>query len=273
MVRFLLSGAALAALAACQPSVPDSVLTGPASATAYGQRDAALAGGPVQSTLPSAAPVSSAPLGSVSDDPAMRPLPSSVTAAVTGTAEPVYDDSTLQAAAANSGVVPLEASPSNPPPEAVSQIGISEEQDFEAVAATRTIESDAQKIAANRAQYTLVQPTELPTRPGSDQPNIVEYALRTNHPVGTPLYRRVSLRSSQHSAQACARFPSLDQAQIAFLSRGGPERDRNGLDPDGDGFACSWDPAPFRKARGAAAEASEVKGAPDIVEQMAISSE
>ena len=27
------------------------------------------------------------------------------------------------------------------------------------------------------------------------------------------------------------------------------ERDRMGLDPDGDGFACAWDPAPFRLAR------------------------
>jgi hypothetical protein len=37
-------------------------------------------------------------------------------------------------------------------------------------------------------------------------------------------------------------------AQIAFLERGGPKRDTLGLDPDGDGFACYWDPAPFRKA-------------------------
>jgi hypothetical protein len=33
------------------------------------------------------------------------------------------------------------------------------------------------------------------------------------------------------------------------LSNGGPERDRLGLDPDGDGFACYWDPTPFRLAR------------------------
>ncbi|CAN0586593.1 unnamed protein product, partial [Ectocarpus sp. 12 AP-2014] len=39
-----------------------------------------------------------------------------------------------------------------------------------------------------------------------------------------------------------------DQAQIAFLEAGGPEKDRNGMDPDGDGFACNWDPTPFRRA-------------------------
>ena len=47
------------------------------------------------------------------------------------------------------------------------------------------------KIAANRAQYSLVEPTELPDRPGTNHPNILEYALRTDHPLGTPLYRRL----------------------------------------------------------------------------------
>ena len=41
---------------------------------------------------------------------------------------------------------------------------------------------------------------------------------------------------------------SSDLAQKAFLSRGGPERDILLLDPDGDGFACKWDPRPFRLA-------------------------
>ncbi len=31
---------------------------------------------------------------------------------------------------------------------------------------------------------------------------------------------------------------------------GGPERDQFGIDPDGDGYACRWDPSPFRKAVG-----------------------
>ncbi len=46
----------------------------------------------------------------------------------------------------------------------------------------------------------------------------------------------------------CAKYGSPDLAQMAFLSKGGPKRDRMGLDPDGDGYACSWDPAPFRQA-------------------------
>lgn len=48
----------------------------------------------------------------------------------------------------------------------------------------------------------------------------------------------------------CAGYASPDQAQIDFLANGGPQRDRKGLDPDGDGFACGWDPSPFRSAVG-----------------------
>ena len=38
------------------------------------------------------------------------------------------------------------------------------------------------------------------------------------------------------------------EAKIAFLEAGGPKRDRKALDPDGDGYACGWDPAPYRRA-------------------------
>lgn len=271
MARFLISAGALALLAACQPSIPNNgaSLT---SDVARAERDAALAAGPMVSSLPAAAPVSSAPLGAEPADPAMRPLPASVTDAVNGPSQ-MSGDIAVQQSAVGSGVAPPVADPNTPPPEAVSRTGISAEQDFEAVSATRTIESDAQKIAANRAQYTLVQPTELPTRPGTNQPNIVEYALRTNHPVGAQLYSRSGLRAAQRQAEACARFTSPDQAQIEFLSSGGPARDRRGLDPDGDGFACSWDPEPFRKARAAAAEPQQQAPAPDLVEPMAISDE
>mgnify|MGYP000454045377 CR=1 FL=1 len=48
----------------------------------------------------------------------------------------------------------------------------------------------------------------------------------------------------------CAKYASADLAQEDFLQRGGPERDRKGLDPDGDGYACNWDPTPFRAAAG-----------------------
>ena len=131
--------------------------------------------------------------------------------------------------------------------EVAGHSGISDEQDFNAVAARETIESDAERIARNRAEYVVVEPGALPQRPGDTGPNIVEFALATNHAPGVQLYKRggISVRSQD---AACAKYASPDQAQQAFLERGGPERDRLGVDPDGDGFACSWDPRPFRTA-------------------------
>jgi hypothetical protein len=122
---------------------------------------------------------------------------------------------------------------------------ISDEQDFGAVASRETIESDKERIERNRAQYTVIQPTAVPERTGAAGPNIVQYALSTTHNPGTQVYRRSSLRFTDPMA-VCARYGSSDLAQQAFLEAGGPERDRKGLDPDGDGFACSWDPRPFR---------------------------
>lgn len=124
---------------------------------------------------------------------------------------------------------------------------ISDEQDFAAVSARETIESDAERIARNRAEYVTVQPGELPQRPGETGPNIVEFALATNHAPGVQLYKRSGIGLRDQNA-ACAKYASPDKAQENFLSRGGPERDRLGVDPDGDGFACSWDPRPFRTA-------------------------
>ncbi len=125
--------------------------------------------------------------------------------------------------------------------------GISDEQDFAAVSARETIESDKERIERNRAEYVVVQPKDLPQRPGDTGPNIVEFALATKHAPGVQMYKRSGLGLRDVNA-ACAKFPSPDQAQQDFLAKGGPERDRMGVDPDGDGFACAWDPRPFRTA-------------------------
>ena len=130
----------------------------------------------------------------------------------------------------------------------MSNPGISDENDFAAVSRRETIQSDAERIALNKAQYLVVQPTDLPERAGSDQPNIVSYALQTSNPRGNRVYTRAGINMQARMQRNCAEYPSADQAQIAFLARGGPKRDRLGLDPDGDGYACNWDPAPFRSA-------------------------
>lgn len=131
--------------------------------------------------------------------------------------------------------------------EVASHTGISDEQDFDAVSSRETIESDKERIAKNRADYVVVQPKDLPQRPGDTGPNIVEFALATTHAPGVQMYKRsgLGLRSAD---SACAKYSSPDQAQQDFLAKGGPDRDRMGIDPDGDGFACSWDPRPFRTA-------------------------
>lgn len=143
---------------------------------------------------------------------------------------------------------PLSANPDNSTPAAVNRFGISRENDFSAVSERQSIESDAERIARNRAQYQVVQPTDLPPRPTEGRPNIVSYALSTSHARGTKVYSRSLIKLGARTERRCAAYPSADQAQIAFLEKGGPRRDRLGLDPDGDGFACDWDPSPFRKS-------------------------
>ena len=138
---------------------------------------------------------------------------------------------------------------SNPAPAVVNAAGISEETNFDAVSAQRSIQDDAARRETLRSQYQVVQPTAVPTRNGASGPNIVDYALSTTHAVGTGMYSRLKLAAGQRYDRNCAKYPSADLAQQDFLLRGGPKTDRMGLDPDGDGFACSWDPSPFRRAR------------------------
>ena len=238
--RALLVLAAGVGLSACQPAVPDSgrgVGFDDTAQRQQAQRNAALAS---STNVPAPAAVSSAPLGSAEATAAET---SRVLAATSANGSGGVGTS----AATNSGVAPLNASPSNPAPAVVNTAGISQENNFDAVTSQRGIESDAARIAANRAQYQVVTPEALPDR-GASGPNVVAYALANNHPVGTKLYSRGVFSTASKAARNCARFGRPVLAQIAFLENGGPKRDRSGLDPDGDGYACEWDPAPFRTA-------------------------
>ncbi len=233
----VLSLVACGALAACSPQVPDSGAgVGFENYADYqarqAQREQQLRG----QSLPPPATVSSTPLSAMGDADSPERL-AAETAAVLNPGGSV----------GGGAFQPDAGAASAPAPVAVNAAGISQENDFDEVADLRTIESDAEQIARNRAQYQVIQPTELPRRSGDGSPNIVEYALRTTNPKGVSLYRRSALNFQNHERN-CAQYPSADQAQIDFLARGGPQRDRLGLDPDGDGFACGWDPAPFRSA-------------------------
>lgn len=93
----------------------------------------------------------------------------------------------------------------------------------------------------------IVTVTNVPTG-SAGGPNVVAYALQTTHNVGTERYRRMNPLRHMRWESACLAFVSQDAAQEAFLAAGGPERDRQNLDPDGDGFACWWDPQVYRRA-------------------------
>lgn len=93
-----------------------------------------------------------------------------------------------------------------------------------------------------------VQVSEAELQQGAGGPNLFVYALSTQHNVGETRYNRSHPLRWRRWEAACAQFPSQDLAQEAFLAAGGPQNDPNHMDPDGDGFACWWDPAPFRQA-------------------------
>lgn len=137
-----------------------------------------------------------------------------------------------------------------------SAAAISDEQNFAAVSSRESIQSDAERLAENRARYVVIEPTELPQRDGGNGASVVKFALATNNAVGQQLYPRAGIAAQARFERNCAKYSHGDLAQEAFLNAGGPKRDPKGLDPDGDGFACYWDPAPFRAAR---------QGAPEVV--------
>ncbi|MEM7731448.1 MAG: hypothetical protein AAF280_01545 [Pseudomonadota bacterium] len=245
-MRFIVFPAALLALSACSPSVPDSAAgVGFGDYNQYQAQQSARARAAQTSAvspLPPAGAVSGETVQSGAVGTPLTAINEQQTIAQETTA-------TLAATRANSGVAPVEASPSNPSPQTVeTATGISIENDFNAVDNARSIESDAALIERNRAQYQVIQPTAVPDRVTDTRPNIVAYALSTSHPVGTQIYNRVGINKQARFERNCAELGSPDRAQMDFLANGGPARDRKGLDPDGDGYACSWNPAPFRNA-------------------------
>ncbi len=224
-MRLIFSGCALLALAACSPPVPDSAAGVGFDNDVFNPRTTSQS----QTALPPAQAVSSETLAALD---ATRPA-----------GAPSASDGT----SGNRQVV--DASPSNPAPVQLENAGLSDENDFASVDARRSIEDDAKRRAEIASQYQVVTPTALPERQ-SEGPNIVEYALSSNNPMGNGIYQRFGLNAQARFERNCAKYASTEEAQIDFLTRGGPQKDRLGLDPDGDGYACGWDPRPFQKLRG-----------------------
>ncbi|TMV11728.1 hypothetical protein [Arenibacterium halophilum] len=252
----------LGVLGACSNAVPDSGsgIGFDTSDDARRARELALNGGAgagVPITPPAVVSGERLPQGAPMAMPGAVPVDTATVdaplgAAMGGSDDDIARDTAAALAATSPGAQPVGA----PVPASVQQPGIvpnnpglSTENDFAAVSEQRSIEGDAARIARTRAQYEVVQPTAVPARTGGAGPNIVTYALETSHPRGTRMYSRSGINLANRAQRACAGYASPDQAQMEFLASGGPERDRHGLDPDGDGYACSWNPAPFRAAR------------------------
>lgn len=123
---------------------------------------------------------------------------------------------------------------------------ISDSQDFKAVSSRETIETDKQRMEQNRAQYQQIQPTALPERTNDSKVSgVLAYAMNAPNKLGQSIYKRASVAADKSQA-ACLKYTTDEAAQEAFLKAGGPERDPKRLDPDGDGFACGFDPTPFQ---------------------------
>ncbi|MGR3540604.1 MAG: hypothetical protein ACU0BS_04150 [Hasllibacter sp.] len=256
-------------LAACAPQIPDSTPEGrvargegvgfgnyrdyqQAQAAERARREAALRGAPV-----TAAPGAAAP--GPAPTPIVEPAPGTPGAAGLDPSIAAAVDAVQPGApAGGTGAIrPPAATTALAPPAPVAERliatgprGLSDEQSFDAVSGRESIASDARRIAENRAAFEVAQPTAVPARPASTGPNLAEYALSTTNAVGQPVHRRSGVFAASRQERNCARYASADRAQAAFLANGGPDRDREGLDPDGDGFACAWSPAPYRAAVG-----------------------
>lgn len=107
---------------------------------------------------------------------------------------------------------------------------------------TGIIERDTTQAAANLG---IVSNRRLPARataPALDVPPPVTIV----RPARTVAVAATVARWPRPNAVRgnCAAFAAPAAAQQTFLANGGPQRDPLGLDPDGDGRACAWTPAP-----------------------------
>lgn len=237
-MRVFLGIVGLAALAACSPPVPDS-----AEGVGFDNYDTYLAERQareralMESRQNVRPPTAETQAKAAASAPAAQPQ-----APVVQQQQPQAQPKPKPATA------PQPQNASQPTVSGADNPGISDEQDFSAVSSRETIESDRERLKRNREQYKQFEPTEVPKRAADGRPNIVEFALQTNNAPGQAIYRRSGFRSASSNERHCAKYGSADIAQEAFLANGGPTRDRENLDPDGDGFACGWDPRPFRNA-------------------------
>ena len=105
-----------------------------------------------------------------------------------------------------------------------------------------------ERVPLTSDDFLLIMPegtTEIEHETHGRNANIVYYALTTKHEVGEKQFERSGSRSTGNTYN-CRSFYDSAHAQQFFLDSGGPEEDMYRLDPDGDGYACKWDPLIYR---------------------------
>lgn len=236
-MKHIISVTALLSLAACvDHSAQIQRGVGFGDYTLYQQQQAYLARARAMASAPQQpAPLPVQTAGAV-PAPAAAPLPEVATAPLPAAPGPA---SSAPGSIGSQALAVLGASPASAAPAPAPA------PSYETAAAPLSAIAP-QSIASTAAPP---QPAPAAAAPEFDGANIVAFALATTHPVGQQMYRRTNLFGAARTERACARYPSPGMAQEAFLSRGGPSRDPLGLDPDGDGYVCGWDPAPFRNFR------------------------
>ncbi len=235
--RALLMGTALAVIAACAPAQAPRD-TG--SADAPEETESADDGAPI-SAIPELEDPDELPAEGEADDGAT--IARDALAAVRGDAQTSPSDaSTAQdgVLGASQGADP--AAGSGPGPDIDPQAD-------EGADAPRGEQIDlAEEQVDPPAPEQPVSQGDAPAEVDSGAPNVVDYALSTQHAVGETQHSRRGLFAERRFQRNCAEFENQDLAQEEFLRQGGPEEDPLGLDPNGDGFACWWDPEPYRAA-------------------------
>ncbi len=95
-----------------------------------------------------------------------------------------------------------------------------------------------------RQNRIIIPPDDEENQKPLNDINIAQYARNSSNIVGEKIYNRLKL--NKDSVRRCSHFGNADDSQRFFLSKGGPQVDLWGLDPDGDGFACDWNPNIYR---------------------------
>lgn len=239
------------AIAACDGGVPNSGV-GFGDYETYLKREAELGGKQAApAAIPAPAAVTSGPITETAIPNSNAPLSALGTPAPAPVAPALGEQALPVPVAAGAPVAGVAGAPGASDPQAIGADALAAlNATAPAGAAPAPVFAGESATASSTAvpAATPVAPVAPVASGGAAGPNLAAYALAAGNAPGQPVYERSGLRLTSPE-KACAKFTSSDLAQMAFLEKGGPAKDPLNLDPDGDGFACGWDPRPFQAAR------------------------